>query len=170
MLVGIAMQTIAGYYHYEFLQYFKELYIVTLPQVLGFALLALFVQTLVSNKFLGHGIVIGVVVLQPILFNFGWENTLYLPGAIPPYTYSDMNGYGHFVPALLWSIAYWVSIFAFLGILSIAYARRGADDSLRARTRLALRRAPRLVPAAALLLLIAAGSGTWYFYNAHVLQ
>ena len=25
------------------------------------------------------------------------------PGAAPPYTYSDMNGYGHFVPALFWS-------------------------------------------------------------------
>ena len=105
--------------------------------MVGFALLALFVQTMVSNKFVGHGIVIGVFVLQPILYNFGWENTLYLPGATPPYTYSDMNGYGHFVPALFWSITYWVSIFALLGVVSIAYARRGADDSLQARTRLA---------------------------------
>src|SRR3984885_4123443 len=38
MLVGVVMQTIAGYYHYELLQYLKELYIVTFPQVLGFAL------------------------------------------------------------------------------------------------------------------------------------
>ena len=170
MLAGIAMQTVAGYYRYELLQYFKELYIVTLPQVIGFTLFALFIQTMVSNKFVGHGIVIGVFVLQPILFNFGWENTLYLPGATPPYTYSDMNGYGHFVPALLWSIAYWFSIFALLGLVSIAYARRGADDSLRARTRLALARAPRLLPAASLLLAAAAGSGIWYFYNAHVLN
>ena len=74
----------------------------------------MFVQTMVSNKFIGHGIVIGVVVLQPILFNFGWENTLYLPGGTPVYTYSDMNGYGHFVPALFWSITYWFAIFALL--------------------------------------------------------
>jgi len=170
MLVGIVMQTIAGYYRYELLQYLKELYIVTLPQIVAFTFFALFIQTMVSNKFVGHGIVIGVFVLQPILFSFGWENTLYLPGATPPYTYSDMNGYGHFVPALFWSIAYWVSIFAFLGLVSIAYTRRGSDDSLGARTRLAWRRAPRLVPAATLLLLSAAGSGFWYFYNAHILN
>jgi ABC-2 type transport system permease protein len=170
MLIGIVMQTIAGYYHYELLQYFKELYIVTFPQVLGFALLALFVQTMVSNKFVGHGIVIGIFVLQPIIFNFGLENTLYLPGATPPYIYSDMNGYGHFVPALFWSIAYWLSIFAFLGVVSIAYTRRGEEDSLRSRTRLALSRAPRLLPVAALLALSAIGSGVWYFYNAHVLN
>ena len=57
---------------------------------------------------------------MPILFNFGWENTLYLPGATPPYIYSDMNGYGHFVPALFWSITYWLSIFRCLASLSIA--------------------------------------------------
>src|SRR3984957_8218288 len=170
MLVGIFMQTIAGYYHYEVLQYLKELYVVTFPQVLTFVLLALFVQTVVSNKFVGHAIVIGLFVLLPILFNFGWENTLYLPGAVPTFIYSDMNGYGHFVPALFWSIAYWSAIFALLGVLSIAYTRRGAEDSLGARTRLALRRAPGLIPAAAFFLLAAAGCGVWYYYNAHILN
>ncbi len=170
MLVGIMMQTILGYYHYEILQYLKELYVVTFPQVMAFALLAMFIQTMVSNKFIGHGIAIGIFVLQPILFNFGWENTLYLPGAIPPYTYSDMNGYGHFVPALFWSITYWTSIFAFLGVVSIAFTRRGAEDSLAARIPVARRRAPRLIPAAVVLFLIAAGSGVWYYYNAHVLN
>jgi ABC-2 type transport system permease protein len=170
MLVGIVMQTIAGYYRYELLQYFKELYLVTFPQVLAFAFFALFVQTLVSNKFVGHGIVLGVFVLQPILYNFGWENSLYLPGSIPAYTYSDMNGYGHFVPALFWSNVYWLSVFGFFAVVSIAFARRGADDSLRSRARLALRRAPRLAPVAVLILLCAVGSGMWYYYNAHVLN
>jgi len=170
MLVGIFMQTIAGYYHYEVLQYLKELYIVTFPQVLAFILLAFFVQTLVSNKFVGHAILIGIFVLMPILFSFGWENTLYLVGQVPAYTYSDMNGYGHFVPALFWSMVYWLAITAFLGVISIAFARRGAEDSMGARARLAVGRAPRLVPIALLFVLIAAGSGGWYYYNAHVLN
>jgi ABC-2 type transport system permease protein len=170
MLVGILMQTIAGYHHYEFLQYFKELYVVTFPQVLTFILLALFVQTVVSNKFLGYGILLGVFVLMPILYNFGWENTLYLVGQIPAYTYSDMNGYGHFAPALFWSITYWLAIAAFLGVVSIALTRRGSEDSLRARARQARQLAPRLAPLAILFALIAIGSGSWYFYNAHVLN
>lgn len=170
MLVGIFMQTIGGYYHYELLQYIKELYAVTFPQILTFTLLAFFVQTMVSNKFVGHGIVIGLFVLMPILFNFGWENTLYLVGQIPAYTYSDMNGYGHFVPALFWAITYWLAIAGALGVISIAYARRGAEDSFRARTRLALARVPGLAPVGLLLLLVAIGSGSWYFYNAHVLN
>jgi ABC-2 type transport system permease protein len=170
MLVGISMQTASGYYHYELGQYFKELYVLTLPQLIGFAMLALFVQTMVSNKFIGHGIVIGLVVLQPILFNFGWSNTLYLVGAIPAFTYSDMNGYGHFVPALFYSVLYWVSIFAALGVISIAFTRRGAETSLRARAWLARGRAPRLIPAFALFLATAIGAGSWYYYIAHVLN
>jgi ABC-2 type transport system permease protein len=169
-LCGIIMQTLAGYYHYELLQYAKELYLITFPQVLIFALLALFVQTVVSNKFIGHGIVIGIFVLTPILFNFDWENTLYLFGNTPPYTYSDMNGYGHFVPALFWSLTYWLSISCVLAVISIAFARRGSDDAWSARIRLARQRAPRLIPAAALFAVIAIGSGAWYFYNAHVLN
>jgi ABC-2 type transport system permease protein len=170
LLMGMLMQTIDGYTHYEVGQYLKELYLVTFPQVMGFALLAMFVQTLVSNKFIGHGIVIGVFVIQPILFNFGWENTLYLPGMVPAYLYSDMNGYGHFVQSIGWSIGYWFSIFAFLGVVSIAYARRGAEVGLRLRTRVAASRAAGLSLAGVLFLLAAGGSGGWYYYNAHVLN
>jgi ABC-2 type transport system permease protein len=170
MICGILIQTASGYYHYELLQYFKELYIITFPQILTFALLALFVQTVVSNKFVGHGIAIGIFVIVPIIFNFGWEDTLYLFGNTPPYTYSDMNGYGHFVAALFWAITYWFAISAVLGVISIAFARRGSDDGWAARWRLAAQRVPRLVPAALLFLLVAVGSGAWYFYNAHVLN
>jgi len=170
MLCGILMQTIAGYYHYELLQYFKELYVITFPQIMLFALLALFLQTVVSNKFIGHGVAIGIVVIVPILFNFGWENTLYLYGNVPPYTYSDMNGYGHFVPALFWSIVYWFAVSAFLAVFSVALARRGADDSWLARRCVAAGRMPGLIPAAVFFLLLTVGSGAWYYYNGHVLN
>ena len=127
---------------------------------MGFALLAMFVQTIVSNKFIGHGIVIGIFVLQPILFNFGWENTLYLVGWHPPYIYSDMNGYGHFVPGIFWSITYWFSIFAVLGgHLHCVRAPRhgrfsgGAHAPGFARARRGLRRL------AIVFLLAAVGSG-----------
>jgi hypothetical protein len=128
------------------------------------------VQTIVSNKFVGHAIIIGIFVLMPILYNFGWENTLYLVGQTPAYTYSDMNGYGHFVPALFWSITYWLAIAAVLGVISIAMSRRGAEDCLRARARQAMRLAPRLAPIAALFAVVAIGAGSWYFYNAHILN
>jgi ABC-2 type transport system permease protein len=170
MLCGILSQIFAGYYHFELLQYFKELYIVVFPQILIYTFFALFLQTVLKNKFIGHAIVIGSFVLLAVLQAHGWENTLYLFGNTPNYTYSDMNGYGHFVPALFWSITYWLSIAAFLGVVSIGLAVRGSDDGFASRLRHFRHRAPRLAPAGILLLLIAIGSGIWYFYNTRVLN
>jgi len=169
-LCGILMQTIAGFHQYDLPQYFQELYLVVYPGILGVVLLAFFVQTIVSNKFLGHAIVIGVIVMQPILFRFGLENTLLLPGYSPQYTYSDMDGYGYFVPSLLWSTVYWTAIFAFAAVLSIALSRRGAEDTWSARMKQARQQLPGLAPALVLLFLVTAGSGGWYYYNGHVLN
>jgi len=170
LLCGVVMQTIAGYYHYELVEYFKEFYLITFPGVLIYVLLALFLQTVLSNKFVAHGIVLGIFILNIVLFNFGWEDTLYLFGYTPPYIYSDMNGYGHYVPALFWSITYWLSISAFLSVICIALALRGSEDTWKARLRLARERVPGLIPAGALAALIAVGSGGWYFYNTHILN
>ena len=168
LVCGVIMQTAAGYYHYDLLQYVKELYFITFPLLIGFTLLAFFVQTVVSNKFIGHAIVIGIVVLDPILFRFGLENTLLLPGQDTPYIYSDMNGYGHFVPGLVWSLTYWTAIFAMLAVFSIALARRGAEDKWSIRIQQARARMPRLLPALMLFFLVAVGSGSWFYVNAHI--
>jgi hypothetical protein len=79
-----------------------------------------------------------------------------------------MNGYGHFVPALAWSIVYWSAIFAVLAVFSIALTRRGAEDSWGPRMAQARQRLPRLVPALVLFVAVAVGSGVWYYYNTHV--
>ena len=69
---------------------------------------------------------------------------------------------------MFWSITYWMAIFALLGVISIAFARRGAEDSLSARARqLSALRGLARPP---LFALVAIGSGGWYFYNAHVLN
>jgi hypothetical protein len=53
-------------------------------------------------------------------------------------------------------------------VVSIALARRGSEESAGSRILLARRRAPGLIPAAALFFLCAVGAGSWYYYNAHV--
>jgi ABC-2 type transport system permease protein len=170
MLCGVVVPTCLGYHHYEFSVYFKEMYLIALPQVLTFALLALVVHTLVSNKFVGHALVIGFFILIPVLYRYGIENRLYLVGEVTPYTYSDMNGYGHFAQALGWSIAYWFFVCAFFGALAIAFSRRGADLSWAARIRQSRPRLRKLIPAATCFLLLAIASGGWFYYNTHLLN
>ncbi|MFY9938557.1 MAG: ABC transporter permease, partial [Silvibacterium sp.] len=170
LFCAIFSQTIQGYYHYEFLQYFKELYLITFAEVLIYALLALCVQTLVPNKFLGHGIVIGFFILIPVLYRYGFENRLVLYGEVTPYTYSDMNGYGHFAPALFWSLTYWLAWGGLLGVVGILMARRGSDYSWKARFHTAAERLPAVLPAAIVLFALVLGSGGWFYYNTHRLN
>jgi hypothetical protein len=170
LFCGVVSQMIGGYYHFEFLQYFEELYLIVFSQVMIFALLAFFVQTIVSNKFIGHGIVIGVFLLSIILDTAGLSDRLYMYGDVVPYTYSDMNGYGHFVKPIVWSTAYWLAWAVLLGVLASLLARRGPETGLRTR----LRTAKQALPAYALLLtlplLAIVGTGAWYYYNTHVLN
>jgi hypothetical protein len=170
MICGVLSQTIAGYYNYEFLQYFKELYLVTFPQVLIFALFAFFVQTLVSNKFVGHGIAIGAILIPTILERTGFADKIYLFDDVITPTYSDMNGYGHYVQPVLWSTVYWLAWAVLMGVIASLLARRGAEINLGAR----LRNAKQSLPAYSVLLVIPVlailGSGWWYHYNTHVLN
>ncbi len=170
LLCGIIMQTAAGYYNFELLQYCQEFYLIVFPSVMAYTLLAFFVQTMVSNKFLGHAIVIGVFFAGIILPRFNFEDSLYVPLQTTPYTYSDMNRYGHFVAALAWSLVYWTAIVAVLAVISIALSRRGAEDDWSVRWIQARRRLPGLTPCIVLFAVIAVGSGGWYFYNTHVLN
>jgi ABC-2 type transport system permease protein len=170
LVCGVMSQIIAGYYHFELVQYVQELYLIVFSQVMIFALLAFFVQTIVSNKFIGHGIVIGVFLIGVILDTGGLTDRLYMYGDVVPYTYSDMNGYGHFVQPILWSTVYWLAWAVFLGVLASLLARRGAETGLRTRLSAAKQSLPAYAVLLALPLLVAAGSGAWYYYNTHVLN
>ena len=169
-LCGVIMQTVDGYFQYDFVQYGKELYLIVFAGVITYVLLAFFIQTFVSNKFLGHGILAAIFVGSPILFRFGLENSLLNPFTTTNYTYSDMNGYGHFVQALIWSTTYWLAIAGFLAALSIAFSRRGAESTWTARFVQAKCRLPGLIPALAVCTVVAIGSGAWFYCNAHVLN
>jgi len=170
LLSGLVSQIAAGYYRFELVQYAEELYLIVFSQVLIFALLAFFVQTIVPNKFIGHGIVIGVFLLAIVLDTAGLSDRLYMYGDVVPYTYSDMNGYGHFVKPLFWSTTYWLAWAVLLGVLASLLARRGAETGLRTR----LGAAKQSLPAYAALLIVPLmailGSGAWYYYNTHVLN
>jgi ABC-2 type transport system permease protein len=170
MVVGIIMQTVAGFYRYELLHYLRELYFIWLPQLVLVVLLALFVHTVVRNKFVGHAIIIGFFVLVPVLYRYGIENRLLLYGEITPYTYSEMNGYGHFVKALAWINAYWLGVGGLFGVLAVVLARRGTETKLKIRMKSMRERFPRAAGSAALCLVLAMVAGAWFYYNAHVVN
>jgi ABC-2 type transport system permease protein len=131
--VGMAVQTFKGYYTYEPVLYLKFVFGATLPWVVAVTLFAFFVHTLASSKFVGHVVLIVYWLTTTILDNVGFEHQLYRFGMTPSFTYSDMNGFGHFTANLALSAGYWIAVGLMLATLAMLFWLRGHDTAVRAR-------------------------------------
>ena len=69
MVAGMIFQTYKGYYNYEIGHYIKELFGLNFLNYLVWALLSIFIQTLVKNQYLGFFIILIVVIAIPLLSN-----------------------------------------------------------------------------------------------------
>ncbi|MGQ4661414.1 M1 family aminopeptidase [Lysobacter sp. F6437] len=119
--------------------YARELLLGSVPFVLMGGL-ALVLQVLSNNKFVGYGLLIGWLVLQGTLGFLDFDHNLYSYGSAPEAPYSDMNGYGHFLAGRLWFQSYWGACLLALLLLSAAFWVRGVAPSRRERFRLARQR------------------------------
>ena len=170
-LVGIGWQLSHGYTHLELGLYLQTLALQAIPFAL-LAVLAVFLQVLSNNKFLGYLLTIVWLVLSTIGFDLlHWEQHLYNYGTTPGAPYSDLNGYGHFLKGVLWFDFYWAAFALMLLVLAALLWVRGTGQSWpeRLREARARLRAPAAI-ALALGLLAFIGSGGWIYYNTNVLN
>ncbi|MEZ4756781.1 MAG: M1 family aminopeptidase [Flavobacteriales bacterium] len=170
-LAGMVTQLLNGYTRLQPMVYLTYLII---PATLAFAFftaLAMFVHVLVNNKYLGYFVFILVVVLN----SFGWsaldvESNLVRLSGTSGLNYSDMNGFGPFLPGWLFFRAYWMVFAAILLYASWLFLVRGNDTAWRWRWHHARQRfASARMPAVALVLLFAGMAG-WGYYNTKVLN
>ena len=170
MVCGIALQAWSGYLRFELAQYIRQLFLITFPVLLMFNFFCLFTHTILGNKFLAHAVVVGTFVITPILYRYGIESRMILIGETVPYTYSDMNGYGHFVKGLAASLLYWLGFGLISVVAALAFARRGTDLDWKSRVKAARSRVHSLLPAGAVAVAVFLAAGTWFYYNAYVLN
>ncbi len=171
MACSLGVQVAKGYTKFELPHYLFDLFVVQLPGFVLVAVLALTVHTLVNNKYVGHFLVLLVFLVNTRMADFGWEDRLYRYASRPDVVYSDLNGYGHFLPAVMWFRLYWGAFAVLLLVLSYALWVRGRDAGLRGRLRIA---ASRMTPAASSIAGVAVAAfvatGAWIYYNTHVLN
>jgi len=170
VLAGIAIQLVKGGAPVEFALYLQG----TLVNAVYFMLVALALlalQALVNNKYIGYLLGIGLLVSGPVLKSLGLEHRLLRFADLPPLTYSDINGYGHFLTGWCWFALYWTLFALTLAIAAHAVRTRGRLDGWRKRLRAV---APRLHGRAGAGLAVAlaawAACGGWIFYNTNVLN
>ena len=169
VVAGMATQTIKGHTDYELGKY---LLWYVFPQSLSFlqlAVLAIFVQALSPNKFVGWAIMVVYLISTLVLSNLGFDHILYRYGAGIGVPLSDMNGQGDFASFAAWLDAYWSAFAVILMVLAYALWRRGTETRLWPR----LKRLPhRLAGPAGLIggvaLAAFVGLGVFIYINTNV--
>jgi ABC-2 type transport system permease protein len=171
VITALLVQTIKGYHHYELYHYLSWYLVPESLALLVIASLGIFVQAVSPAKYVGWGIM-GLYVVSTIVFvTIGFEDNLYRIGGAPVVPLSDMNGQGQYWIGRLWFLFYWLIFAAMLAVLSHVLWRRGTEQRLRPR----LRRAPSRLAgpagvAMAVLLAAFGATGSYIFYNTHVLN
>ena len=170
-LAGLLVQTLKGYYRFQLDAYLLWFVLPASVGALLVAVLSVFVQVLVPQKFIGWGVMLVYLVASIALATTGFEHNLYNYGGTTPVPLSDMNGAGRFWIGAAWLLAYWAAFATVLGVLAYGLWRRGATTALRPRLG-QLRRRLRGRALGVLGIAVAgwAGIGGWVFYNTNVLN
>jgi len=166
ILCGIGAQALQGYFNFELGVYFQEFLVYDLSWLFALSMLAMLVQTLVGNKYLGY---FGFILLM-ILFQFGpsaleIQSNLVSYASTPRYIYSDMNAWSLYADGLAWFHLYWILFASFLGMIAILFSVRGKSLTFKQRIGIALYRFQgklAIITSALLLLWMVTGSFLWY--------
>ena len=171
ILTGMGIQAARGHYAFEIGVYLRGMLVLAgIPFTLA-AVLAVFLQVLTNNRYLGYLLMILYFISGPVLSAWDFNHNLYQYAQAPGARYSDMNGFGHFVEPLAWFSLYWTFAAGMLAVAIHLLWIRGVGGSVRDRLRLARQRFTRPVGAVlALLALGFVGTGSYIFYNTNVLN
>ncbi|HLL55907.1 MAG TPA: M1 family aminopeptidase [Myxococcaceae bacterium] len=171
MVTGLVIQALHGYYNFELDLYAKELFGLKLLRFSMVAVLALTVQSVVQNKYLGYFLMVLYYMVNAMARVLGFEHNLYRYPGTPTTTYSDMNGYGHFLQSALAFNVYWAAFAVLLAVVSRLFWARGMEQSQRGRlTQARVQLSPALKALSAGAALVFVGMGGYIFYNTNVLN
>ncbi|MDF2436636.1 MAG: hypothetical protein K0Q95_1012 [Bacteroidota bacterium] len=173
MLTGMCIQMYNGYYHIEPLQYIKELFGFKLIGLTFICIMAMAVQVLINNKYVGYFVAVLILVIIPVVFGLlEWNTQLALFNSSGPrMPYSDMNGYGHTLFSFIIFKTYWAAFCVALIIVSNMLWVRGKEKGLRNRFRIAktlYNRKAKLALTLSILVFVICGG--FIYYNTNILN
>lgn len=169
MAVGMLIQLFKGYFVLEPGLYLRFLFTVLLPQYALLAVAAIAVQVIVNNRYLAYFILIALYLVLGTAQSFGFDHPMLVYGSTPFFTYSAMNGFGHFLVREHLFQLYWGGMALMLMVAARVLWARGVDGGWRERLRLARRNLSRPVLAGfGAGLLVFAGTGALLAYELHV--
>ncbi|MEJ7559661.1 MAG: M1 family aminopeptidase [Pedobacter sp.] len=131
--IGMAIQLFKGFTHIEPGVYLLVLLSRVYISMLIYLAIMLFVQCVVSNKFIGFAI--SILFYIYILFSGEMKifNNLLIPNSGNLGNYSDMNGFAAGLEKFVVLKAYWAGICMVLMVLGVLLYEKGTETSFRSR-------------------------------------
>ncbi len=171
LLGGLISQTVQQYTHYELGVYAIELFTLVFVDLLLIAVLAITIQVLVNQKFLGYVLSAFLIIVFSQGVSLFKSFRLLQYGYRPEHYYSQINGYGGMLRQVRWFQGYWLAIaLLLLGVATLFWVR-GIDTQPQARWRIARQRFTRPMQMGMGLSAIAAlFLGGLIYYNTHLLN
>ncbi len=173
MLTGMLTQVIGfGYTKFELGLYFRHLFGITLLKFWFLTIIVFFIHNLVGNKILGFFVSALFVAADLVIFEvLKAENFLFRYGQLPRFIYSNLNGFGHYGPLLIWYSIYWLTFAVLLGVLTSLLWRRNNETALKFRFRVGMQRLNRRFHwALGILLALFLATGGYISYNKYILS
>ena len=168
---GVFTQLAKGYSNIEYRVYVSELLMEDFSGFLYMTVLALLVQTLVPNMFLGFFVVVVLTIVNSFIWSALHVSSNMLKfGANLSHIYSDFYGYAPYLKGKLWFSLYWALFSALLAMLSVFFWVRGKDLDWKNRFKQAAREWRGYNMTAAALLTLWLGTAGFVFYNTQVLN
>jgi hypothetical protein len=143
--------------------------VVGLPALM-LGVLAMLVQTVTNQRFVGLLIMLVLLVAIPSAGLIGIENPLLLPLRVPDFVLSDMNRYGHFLARTLWFCIYWGCITVLVGLAAHLLWVRGTGTLWSRLKQAPLAITPAVASVAGVALAGAAGAAGYIYWNTNVLN
>ena len=135
IIIGVLAQTAMGYYRYQLGVYFQSLLLFDLLSFTYLVVSALFFHYLINNRYIAYFAFVMFVILNLLIWDGLKINTNMVKfGATPSVTYSDMNGFGLFIPSLVWFNIYWCIFSVLICFIIYSFYIRGKETGFRHRS------------------------------------
>jgi len=149
LIIGVTVQLSQGYFHFELLHYILDLYGIHLIGFVIWAFVALFIQSLFTNSWVGlFALIIIYFGLSELPFS-GIKKYIYRFNQNPEagfyLGYSDLSGHSHSITAYFIYKLYWLLFALMLFAGSLLLWQRGLVDLFKDRIGIAYKRTNRKI-------------------------
>jgi ABC-2 type transport system permease protein len=171
IFAGVTAQTAFGYTRYEPGVYFKSLMILDLLYFSFLIVIALLFHYLINNRYIAYFAFVAFLILNSFIWSLLEMNSNMLKfGSTPGITYSDMNGFGPFVPGTTWFNMYWFIFSLLLCFVIFAFYNRGKESGFKQRLKNARPAFIKNKLAVSILLILFVLCSGFVYYNTKVLN